>query len=63
MEPKKYIAIMAYYMLLLHHGHRHDHGLLMLTVGCYYTPCHGMLELVVACYFYLSIYHDACVID
>jgi hypothetical protein len=66
MEPKKIHnnpGFVACWLLLLHHGHRHDHRLLLLAVGCcYYTPCHGLLELVAACCFYLSIYHDACVV-
>jgi hypothetical protein len=54
---------MAYYMLLLQHGHIYDHRLLVLAASCYYTPCHRLLELVAACCFYLSIYHATCVVD
>jgi hypothetical protein len=67
MEPKKIHinpGFVACWLLLLHPGHRHDHGLLLLAAGCcYYTPCHELLELVAACCFYLSIYHGACVVD
>jgi hypothetical protein len=66
MEPKIHSnpGFVACWLLLLHHGHRHDHGLLLLAAGCcYYTPCHGLLELVVPCCFYLSIYHGVCVVD
>jgi hypothetical protein len=55
MEPKKIHnnpGFVVCWLLLLHHGHRHDPGLLLLAAGCcYYTPCHGLLELVAACCF------------
>jgi hypothetical protein len=38
--------------MLFYHGHRHDHKLLVLAAGCYYTPCHVLLELIAACCFY-----------
>jgi hypothetical protein len=66
METKKYsnTGFVACWLLLLHHGHMHDHRLLLLATGCcYYTPCHGLLELIAAWCFYLSIYHGAYVVD
>jgi hypothetical protein len=62
MEPKKYTTILAYCMLILHHGHRHDHGLLVLAAGCcsaatihHVTGCWSLLLHAIFVYQFIMV--------